>query len=174
MTRALIAEFDDAGRFLAALRVSKTEGLGAFDALMPFHMPEASDLLAGRIPSVRPIMALGGFGMAIFAYALQWYSAVVAYPIDSGDRPLDSWPIFLLAPFEVGILAAAIAGFVTWIVGSGLPALHHPLFAYPGIERATQDRFFVLIARADRDEPDERARRILFGAGAISIGACEA
>ena len=90
------------------------------------------------------------------------------------NQPLDSWPVFLLAPFEVGILAAAIAGFVTWIVGSGLPALHHPLFAYPGIERATQDRFFVLIAQAGGDEADERTRRILFGAGAISIGACEA
>ena len=173
MTRALVAEFDDAERFLAALRLAKTEGLGAFDALMPFHMPEAADLLARRIPPVRLIMALGGFGTAIFAYALQWYSAVIAYPIDSGGRPLDSWPIFLLAPFEVGILAAAIAGFVTWIVGSGMPALHHPLFAYPGIERATQDRFFVLIARADGDEADERAQRVLFGVGAISIGTCE-
>jgi hypothetical protein len=174
MTRALIAEFDDADRFLAALKISKAEGLSAFDALTPFHMPQAAELLAGHIPPVRLIMAIGGFGMAIFGYALQWYSAVIAYPIDSGGRPLDSWQIFLLSPFEVGILAAAIAGFVTLIVGGGLPRLHHPLFAYPGIERATQDRFFVLVARAESDDEDDRARHILFGAGAISIGASEA
>ena len=71
-------------------------------------------------------------------------------------------------------MAAAIAGFVTLIVGGGLPRLHHPLFAYPGIERATQDRFFVLVARAESDDEDDRARHILFGAGAISIGASEA
>jgi hypothetical protein len=170
MTRALVAEFDDADRFLAALRSAKAEGLAAFDALTPFYMPEAAELLAGRIPPVRVIMALGGFGMAIFAYLLQWYSAVIAYPIDSGGRPLDSWPIFLLVPFEVGILAAAIAGFVTFIVSSGMPRLHHPLFAFPGIEGASQDRFFVLLARAEDDEADERARRALFKAGAISIG----
>jgi hypothetical protein len=174
MTRALITEFDDAGRFLAALRVAKTERLAAFDALMPFHMPEAVELLATRCPSVRLIMTAAGFGTAILAYALQWYSSVLAYPIDSGGRPLNSWPIFLLVPFEGGILAAAIAGFATLIVGSGLPALHHPLFAYPGVERASQDRFFMLVARAEDDDADERARRALFAAGAISIGACDA
>ena len=174
MTRALIAEFDDADRFLTALKISKAEGLPAFDALTPFHMPQAAELLAGPIPPVRLIMAIAGFGMAIFGYALQWYSAVIAYPIDSGGRPLDSWQIFLLSPFEVGILAAAIAGFVTLMVGSGLPRLHQPLFAYPGIERATQDRFFLLIARAEDDDTDDRARRTLFAAGAISIGACDA
>jgi hypothetical protein len=115
-------------------------------------------------------MAIGGFGMAILAYAMQWYSAVVAYPIDSGGRPLNSWPIFLLVPFEVGILAAAIAGFVTFIVAGGLPRLHHRLFDYPGIERASQDRFFVLVARADDSEADDRARGFLFRSGAVSIG----
>ena len=45
MTRALIAEFDDADRFLAALKLSKAEGLPAFDALTPFHMPQAAELL---------------------------------------------------------------------------------------------------------------------------------
>jgi hypothetical protein len=172
--RALVAEFDNADRFIAALKVSQTEGLTPVDALMPFHIPEAARFLAGRVPPIRLIMAAAGFGVAILAYALQWYSAVVAYPIDSGGRPLNSWPIFLLVPFEVGILAAAIAGFIAFIVGSSLPRLHHPLFAYPGIERATQDRFFILVARGDSDDADDRARRFLFEAGALSIGACEA
>ena len=169
MTRALVAEFDDADRFLAALEASKTEGLKAFDALTPFHMPEAAKLLSGKVAPVRLVMAIGGFGMAACAYLLQWYSAVIDFPIDSGGRPLNSWPIFLLVPFEVGILAAAISGFVTFIVTTGLPRLHHPLLAYPGIERASQDRFFVLVARAD-DDADERARGVLFEAGAVSIG----
>lgn len=174
MTRTLIVEFDDAARFLSGLQASKTGGLALFDALMPFQIPEAASYFPSRALPVRPIMAVAGFAVAALAYALQWYSAVVAYPIDSGGRPLNSWPIFLLVPFEVGILAAAIAGFVALILGSGLPRLHDPLFAYPGIERASQDRFFLLVARADEDGADERARRILFAAGAVSIGAVEA
>ena len=78
MTRALVAEFDDADRFIAALKVSRAEGLEPVDALMPFHIPEAAKFLAGRSPPIRLIMAIAGFGMAILAYALQWYSAVVA------------------------------------------------------------------------------------------------
>jgi hypothetical protein len=174
MTRALIAEFDDAGRFVAALRALRSEGLAPFDALMPFHIPEAAAAIPVRAASIRLIMAAAGFGTAIFAYALQWYSAVVAYPIDSGGRPLNSWPVFLLAPFEVGILAAAIAGFAAFIIGAGLPRLHHPILAYPGIERASQDRFFVLVGRAGNEEADEQARRVLFDAGAVSIGDGEA
>jgi hypothetical protein len=170
MTRALIAEFDDVGRFIEALRALKSDGVALLDALMPFHVPEAAVLVPGTATPLRVIMSVAGFGTAIFAYALQWYSAVAAYPIDSGGRPLNSWPVFLLAPFEVGILAAAVAGFAAFIVCAGLPRLHHPLFAYPGIERASQDRFFVLVARTGDDESDERARRLLFNAGAVSMG----
>ena len=58
---------------------------------------------------------------------LEFWSAVYAYPIDSGGRPLNSWPIFLLVPFEVGVLAAAVAGFAALLVLCGLPRLHHPV-----------------------------------------------
>jgi hypothetical protein len=170
MIRALVAEFDDDGRFIEALRALKSDGVAPLDALMPFHVAEAVALIPGSATPIRFVMSVAGFGTAIFAYALQWYSAVAAYPIDSGGRPLNSWPVFLLAPFEVGILAAAIAGFAAFIVCGGLLRLHQPLFAYPGIERASQDRFFVLVARAGDDKLDERARRLLFDAGAVSIG----
>ena len=82
MTRALVAEFDDADRFIAALKASKAEGLKR-DSMRSCRsmIPEAARCSAGRFPPVRPIMAIAGFGMAVFAYALQWYSAVVAYPI---------------------------------------------------------------------------------------------
>jgi hypothetical protein len=172
MIPALVAEFDDADRFIAALKAARAAGLTPFDAMAPFDVPEMAGLVSGGAALVRAIMAGAGFGVAIFAYALQWYSAVVAYPINSGGRPLDSWPVFLLAPFEVGILAAAVAGFIALLVGSGLPRLHHPLFDYPGVERATQDRFFLVVARVD-DATEERARRLFFDAGALAVGAGE-
>ena len=119
-------------------------------------------------------MAVAGFGVAIFAYALQWLSAAIAYPIDSGGRPLNSWPVFLLVPFEVGILAAAIAGFATFLVCGGMPRLHQPVFELSGRRTSDQDRFFVLVARAESEAADERIRRMLFEVGAISIGDGEA
>ena len=82
--------------------------------------------------------------VAAFAFGLQWYSAVIAYPINSGGRPLNSWQVFWLVPFEVGVFAAALCGVIALFWSCGLPRLHHPLFEIPGFERATQDRFFLL------------------------------
>ena len=85
---------------------------------------------------------------------MEFWSAVYAYPIDSGGRPLNSWPIFLLVPFEVGVLAAAVAGFAALLVLCGLPRLHHPLFDCDAIERATDDRYFLLVRAPPKAESD--------------------
>ena len=53
----------------------------------------------------------GGIVGAIGAYFLQWYSAVVDYPINAGGRPLHSWPSFIPATFELAVLGAALAAF---------------------------------------------------------------
>jgi hypothetical protein len=113
-------------------------------------------------------MLAGGLGMAALALALQWYSAVIDYPINSGGRPLNSWPVFLLVPFEVGIFAAALCGVLAFLWSCGLPRLHDPIFAIPGIERATQDRYFLLTAVQEGDgRPD--LRQLLEQAGAVVV-----
>ena len=76
-------------------------------------------------------------------------SAVIDYPYNSGGRPLDAWPAFMLVPFATGILVAAIAGFAAFLIETGLPRLHDPLFAVEGFERASQDRFVLALERPD-------------------------
>ena len=49
-------------------------------------------------------------------------------PSTSAARPLNSWPVFLLVPFEVGMLAAAIAGIIALFWRCGLPAAASPRF----------------------------------------------
>ncbi|AWN43096.1 DUF3341 domain-containing protein [Methylobacterium durans] len=163
MSRPLLAEFETPEALVRALRLARADGHRALDAFTPFAIEEVSAAFdPPRLP-VRPIMALAGFGSAAAMYALQWYSAVHAYPLNSGGRPLHSWPVFLLVPFEVGVLCAAIAGFAVMLRACSLPRLHHPLFAMPRFERASQDRFFLLVA--PHGEPDP-LRRTLEEAGA--------
>jgi hypothetical protein len=76
---------------------------------------------------------------------MQWFSAVVDYPVLSGGRPLHSWPAFLLVPYETTILAAGICGLLAWILMCGLPALHHILFASDVTARANQDRYILVM-----------------------------
>ena len=163
MSRPLLAEFETPEALVRALRLARADGHRAIDAFSPFPVEDlAAALDPPRVP-VRPIMAAAGFGAAAAMYALQWYGAVHAYPLNSGGRSLHSWPVFLLVPFEVGVLAAAVAGFAAFLWGCGLPRLHHPLFAMPRFERASQDRFLLLVAPRG---PAEGLRRTLEEAGA--------
>jgi hypothetical protein len=79
---------------------------------------------------------------------MQWYSAVIDYPINSGGRPLNSWPAFLIVPYETTILSAAITGVLGWLWMCGLPKLNHPLFDAPVTLRATQDRYLLVFQNA--------------------------
>ena len=153
MRTPLLAEFDTPEALVKAMRLARADGHRALDAFTPFPIEALTDAFDPPPSIVRPVMAVAGFGAAAAMYALQWYSAVIGYPLNSGGRPLHSWPVFLLVPFEFGVLAAAVAGFAAMLWSCGLPALHHRLFAMPQFERASQDRFLLLVAPKDEAEP---------------------
>lgn len=168
MSGPLLAEFGDPDALLRAARRVRRDGHQMLDVLTPFPLPEIDEVLDIQSSRIRLAMLIAGFGMAAFAFWLQWYSAVVDYPINVGGRPLNSWPVFLLVPFEVGMLAAALAGFIAFLVGCGLPQLHHPVFNAVGVERATQDGFFLLVEQA-AGTPPNALRHLLEGSGATVV-----
>jgi hypothetical protein len=165
MTRYL-AEFATAEKLAHAARAMRKDGHILLDCFTPFPIEGIDGLLTQRAPTVRRTMLVAGVIVAVLAYALQWYSSVINYPLNIGGRPLNSWPVFLLVPFEVGILAAAVAGLLAFLRGCGLPRLHNRLFDSFGFERATQDRFFLLAAT---ETPLRDLRGVLRGAGALNV-----
>lgn len=166
MSAPLLAEFETPEALVRALRLARADGHRLLDAFTPFPLEELSEVLKPARNPVRLVMALAGFGSAAAMYGLQWYSAVVAYPLNSGGRPLHSWPVFTLVPFEFGVLAAAVAGFATLLWACGLPRLNHPVHDMPQFERASQDRFLLLVAPKDGPAP---LRRRLEEAGALLV-----
>lgn len=172
--KALVAEFHHPGAILEGAGTVRAQGFPLLDALTPYPLEKLGDLLgASASPGLRGPMALFGFGVAALFFALESWSAILAYPFNEGGRPLFSWPVFLLAPFEIGILAAGIAGFAAFLIRCGLPRLDHPFFTVPGLERASQDRFFLVV------DPLEEARipalrHLLFAAGARAVTEAEA
>lgn len=169
MTGPLLAEFPDPGSLVAAARtLAGGPRFTLLEAFTPYPVEEVGQLVHIGRPKIRLAMFLAGFSIAAFAFGLQWYSAVIDYPINSGGRPLNSWPVFLLVPFEVGIFAAALAGFIAMLWTTGLPRLHQPLFDMPKFERATQDHYFLL-AKGENDETSADLREILRDAGALSV-----
>jgi Protein of unknown function (DUF3341) len=118
---------------------------------------------------VRIFMFAGGVLIAAMALGGEYFTAVFNYPYNAGGRPLNSWPAFMLVPFATGILGASIAGFSRFLFETGLPRLHYPLFAVEGIERASQDRFFLAIEAPETEDEKRNAVDSLRGAGALTV-----
>ncbi len=158
--KRLVAVFHTPEALVRAAEKMKAEGVTPEDALTPFPLDGLEGALGLQQPLIRKPMAIAGFSAAAFAYGIEWYSAAVAYPLNSGGRPFNSWPVFLLVPFEVGILAAGITGFITFLIRCGLPSPYHPLFEVRGIERATSDRFLLTVDASQSEDAETRLRQL--------------
>jgi hypothetical protein len=170
MTEVLLAEFLHGAELRGVARTAQRGNYRLLDAFTPHHVDGLAELLVTRSSKIRVVMFIAGFGVAALAYgAGEYYTAVVNYPYNSGGRPLDAWPAFMLVPFATGILGASIAGLVTFLVETGLPRLHHNLFAIPGFERASQDRFWLMLMRPEDDTDKRQAIDWLFRSGALSV-----
>ena len=169
MTGRLLAEFRDPQALKDALDRIKQARHRTLDAFTPYPVDGLVEELAIEPSRIRPAMLAGGLLTAALAFGLQWYSAVIDYPINSGGRPPNSWQIFWLVPFEVGIFAAAVCGVVALLRSCGLPSLYHPLFEIPGFERATQDRFFLLADAEPNTEAVNNLRQVLESSGAVVV-----
>ena len=165
----LIAEFGSADALLDAAWRTNATGYRAVEAYTPFSvegLPEAIGFAGNRVPLVT---LLGGIVGGVGGYLLQWYSAVVDYPINSGGRPLHAWPAFIPATFEMTVLGAALAAFFGMLLLNGLPKLHHPIFNAPEFDLASRNRFFVAIRATDPDFDVARTRAFLEDLSPIKV-----
>ncbi len=135
--------FDGPDALLAAARRLRDEGVADMDAHTPWHIKELDELLALPRSPVRPVMLLAALAAGLGIYLLQWWTSTEGYPINSGGRPLNSWPAFMFAVFETGVLTAAFAGLVTLLATCRLPRLNHPFFLPVATEAASDDGFFL-------------------------------
>lgn len=169
MSKMLLVEFAHARGLREAAEAAGRRGYKLLDAFTPFPVEGVADMLGARPSKVRVFMFLGGILIAAMAYGGEYYTAAVDYPYNTGGRPLNSWPAFMLVPFATGIFGASVAGFIRFLYETGLPRLHFPLFAVEGIERASQDRFFLAIEAPETEVERSEAAEALRGAGALMV-----
>lgn len=153
-----LAQFASVPALLAAVTQLRADGYTRLEAYTPFAVDGLAEALGPARNRIPLLMLLGGLVGGLGTLALQYYAAVIDYPIDVGGRPDASWPAFIPAALEVTILFAALAGIVGMLVGNGLPRLSHPLFNSTRFEAASRDGLFVLL-RAD--DPRYDAERVL-------------
>ena len=157
----LLAEFDNPTALVAATHRAAEEGYRRMDAYSPFPVEELGDLLRPR-PTALPLFVLiGGLVGCAIGYGLQYWAAVIAYPINVGGRPNNSWPAFIPPTFEMTILVAALTAVLAMLGLNHLPQPYHPLFGVPRFARATRDRFFLCIEATDPRFDRQATRRFL-------------
>jgi hypothetical protein len=154
----MLAEFRSSEALLAAARKARELGYTRIEAYAPFPIEGLAEATGFRRNWIPAIVLAGGVVGGLGGYFMQWYSAVISYPINSGGRPAHSWPAFIPATFELTILVAALAGVAGMLLLNGLPRLHHPLFNVREFELASRNRFFLCV-RAAAPKFEARATR---------------
>ncbi len=163
MSAIAIASFDDEGPFLRA----RLKAIAADYRILGEWMPFAATSLGkgDGEGGILPAVIVAGLVAGAALFALTVWSAVFAYPLNLGGRPLLSWPAFVPAPVEFAALAAAIGGVAMLFRNAGLTRLHHPAFDFAEVAEASQGAF-VLAIGCDAGEDANAALALLAGAGA--------
>jgi Protein of unknown function (DUF3341) len=149
MIHGLMAEFDNPTDLVGAADRARLAGYTLMDAYSPFPIEELDDALGLKKNRLPLITLLGGIFGGLGGYALQYWTQVIAWPMNIGGRPFDSWPHFIPVTFECTVLGASIAAFVGMLGLNGLPKPYHPVFNVRAFDRASRDRFFLCIESTD-------------------------
>jgi Alternative complex III, ActD subunit len=159
----LVAEFEDPTALVQATRTAYESGYRRMDAFSPFPIEELSEALGFHRTKMPLLILLGGITGAISGFALQYYCAVVSYPINVAGRPLNSWPSWIPVTFELTVLIASLTAVFGLLAVCGLPMPYHPLFHVPRFSRATRDGFFLCIEATDPRFDREATKDFLSG-----------
>ena len=170
----LLAEFDSAQALLDAAARVRAAGYTKTDAYSPFPIHGLAEALGFRERAVAPIVLAGGVTGALAGYGLEYWSQVIAYPLNIGGRPYHSWVSFIPPAFETTILFGAFAAVLGMLALNGLPQPYHPVFNAPRFHLASRDAFFLAIEAADPRFDPVQTRAFLNGLQAREVVDVEA
>jgi hypothetical protein len=157
----LMAEFDSAQALLDAAAKVRAAGYTKADAYSPFPIHGLAEALGFRERLVAPIVLGAGITGALAGYGLEYWTQVIALPLNIGGRPFHSWVSFIPPAFETTILFAALGAVVGMIALNGLPQPYHPVFNAARFHLASQESFFLAIEASDPRFDETTTRQFL-------------
>jgi hypothetical protein len=159
----LMAEFDSPQELVDAAHKTHGAGYKEIDAFSPFPIEGLADAIGFHKNNVSLVVLICGIIGGLSGYLLQYYVAVITYPINVGGRPLHSWPSFIIVTFELTILFGGISAAVGMLALNGLPLPYHPVFNVPAFSKASDNGFFLVVSASDPKYDAARTREFLKG-----------
>ena len=165
----IMAEFHSPEEIVKAAAAVHAAGYRKVDAYTPYPMEDVLDALHLHKTHVPKLALAGGLlGMA-GGWGLQYWTSVIAYPMNVGGRPLFSWPAFIVPTFETTVLGAALSTVFGMLLLNGFPQPYHPVFNVKRFATASRDRFFLCIESRDPKFDVQQTRELLKNLGASEV-----
>ena len=145
----LLAEFHSPHAVVEAAKHVHEAGYRQVDGYSPYPIEELSEALELHHSPLPKLVLAGGIAGLLGGFGLEYWAAVIEYPMNIGGRPLFSWPAFIVPAFETTILFAAGTAVFGMLALNGLPEPYHPVFNAPNFALASRDKFFICIEATD-------------------------
>ena len=161
----LMAEFSDPTALVEAAKRTHAEGYRRVDAFTPFPMHELFDALDLHEKKLQLTVLGAGILGAFAGFGLCYWTQVIAYPLNIGGKPYNSWPAWIPITFECTILLAAFGAVFGMLALNGLPMPYHPVFNVRRFDSASRDKFFLVIQTRDPKFRLDEVRQFLRSLG---------
>jgi hypothetical protein len=169
----LMAEFETTDDLLRAAHRTYAEGYRQMDAYTPFPVEGLAEAIGFHQTHVPLMCLIGGLIGCCGGFLLQWWPNVIAYPLNIGGKPYNSWPSFIPITFELTVLCAGLATVFGMLALNGFPTPYHPVFNAPRFELATRNKFFLCIKARDAKFDVQKTREFLQGLNAHEVSEVE-
>jgi hypothetical protein len=140
--RYVAAYFRNDRDLLAAVEQSREAGVDIYDVYTPFPvhgMDEAMNLRRSRLMWIA--FLAGALGLA-FGFALQIWTSAYDWPLNTGGKPFNSFPLFIPVTFELTVLFSGLIAIAVLFARNRMW-----LFSRREIFEGVTDDSFVLVLR---------------------------
>lgn len=169
----IMGEFNNPSDLVAAARRTYEAGYRRINGYSPYPIEELSEAIGFTRTSLPLIVLIGGILGGLGGFFMQYWMEVIAYPLNVGGKPYNSWPAFIPITFECTVLVAAFAAVLGMLVLNKLPQPYHPVFNAPNFALATRDRFFLVIEANDPRFSHDETTQFLNTVGAKNVSDVE-